>query len=256
LAVSTSLTSIDVGFNKIDRASARLILEAMKGKDMQFIGMGDCSLGVEEARTLAEYIGVMPSLTSLRLGDNLLEDEGVTSICEAMQSNKETKLTVLDVSENQVGPKGGKSVAAMLAITTSLTLVDLSNNMLCGMYWDDVYEEWTGTYTAEGIKAIADALGVNTSLTSLDVSGVRYKPHNLKGSGTVFGEALKSNKSMKELKMKYCELDAEDGKGLAVGLAFSASLTSLNIKDNHLNEQSKILLKNAVTGKQEFNLEL
>ena len=43
--------------------------------------------------------------------------------------------------------------------------MDLASNQVCG-YLD----QWTeGTYTAEGIKAIADALHVNASLTKLDV---------------------------------------------------------------------------------------
>ena len=42
--------------------------------------------------------------------------------------------------------------------------MDLANNQLCGLdRWGD------GTYTAEGIKAIADALRVNASLTVANV---------------------------------------------------------------------------------------
>ena len=42
--------------------------------------------------------------------------------------------------------------------------MNLSENQLCGLdRWGD------GTYNAEGITAIADALRVNASLTSLDV---------------------------------------------------------------------------------------
>ena len=66
MADSVSLTAIDVGFNGMDQTSARLILESMKGKDMQCIGMASCSLGVEEAKILAEYACVMASLTEAR----------------------------------------------------------------------------------------------------------------------------------------------------------------------------------------------
>ena len=63
LRVNASLMAINVGYNKIDLSSARLILDAMKGKNMQFIGMASCNLGVEEAKILAEYMRVMASLT-------------------------------------------------------------------------------------------------------------------------------------------------------------------------------------------------
>ena len=43
--------------------------------------------------------------------------------------------------------------------------LDLSSNQLCGL---DDYGR--GTYTAEGITAIADALKVTASITSVDLS--------------------------------------------------------------------------------------
>ena len=42
--------------------------------------------------------------------------------------------------------------------------MDLSGNQLCGVYVDDNFRR-QGTYTAEGITAIANALKVTASLT-------------------------------------------------------------------------------------------
>ena len=65
----------------------------------------------------------MPSVTELNLFNNTIEDQGVTAICEAVQSNKETKLASLNVGRNGIGPAGAKSVAAMAAAIASLTSV-------------------------------------------------------------------------------------------------------------------------------------
>ena len=51
---------------------------------------------------------------------------------------------------------------------------------------------------------------------------------NIKGSGEAFGEALKANTSLKTLKMTYCDLDTNDSKGLASGLAVHSVLTSVS----------------------------
>ena len=51
--------------------------------------------------------------------------------------------------------------------------------------------------------------------------------NNIKGSGEAFGEALKSNVTLKMLEMKGCGLGANDGKGLAGGIAVNGGLTSL-----------------------------
>ena len=46
--------------------------------------------------------------------------------------------------------------------------LDLASNRLCGL-WDDYDGQGLkGTYTAEGISMLADALRVNASLTSLE----------------------------------------------------------------------------------------
>ena len=66
---------------------------------------------------------VIASLTKLNLGSNLLKDEGVKVVCEALQSNKETKLASLNVASNSVGPVGAKAVAAMAAVVVSLRSV-------------------------------------------------------------------------------------------------------------------------------------
>ena len=44
--------------------------------------------------------------------------------------------------------------------------LDISNNQLCGLN-----EDGRGTYTAEGITAIANALRVNGALTECDLIG-------------------------------------------------------------------------------------
>ena len=55
----------------------------------------------------------------------------------------------------------------LLTVQPTLLQVNLSHNRLCGV-WDEAQFGRlvkTGTYTAEGIKAIADALRVSASLT-------------------------------------------------------------------------------------------
>ena len=96
---------------------------------------------------------------------NDLDDEGVSAVCKAIQSNKETKLASLNFGNNKIGPFGANALAAMVAVTGSLTSLNLGDNQLCGL---DKYGD--GTYSAEGITAIADALRVNGSLTSIDLS--------------------------------------------------------------------------------------
>ena len=68
--------------------------------------------------------------------------------------------------------------------------MDLADNQLCGL---DYYGK--GTYTAEGIKAIADALHVNASLTKISLAKNQLGEEGTKG----ICEALKANVTLVEL---------------------------------------------------------
>ena len=65
---------------------------------------------------LATALGINVRLTALDLSFNYLKDEGVSAVCEAIQSNKETKLALLNFEHNGIGPVGANAVAAMVAV--------------------------------------------------------------------------------------------------------------------------------------------
>ena len=81
--------------------------------------------------------------------------------------------------------------------------------------------------------------------------------HNdIKGSGEAFGEALKANMSLKTLEMTHCNLDANDSKGLAGGVAVHSGLTKLDVSSNLLSNEAKDMIRKAVEGREGFVLKL
>jgi hypothetical protein len=136
-----------------ERSGARRVLE---------VGMA----GATSTLYLAEALraSVTGALTELNIAGNSIKDEGITAICNAVQSNK---LTKLNVAGNNISPVGATAVAAMVAVTGGLTSINLSYNQLCGVWRTDRYS-LHGTYTAEGIAAIADAMRVNGALTKIE----------------------------------------------------------------------------------------
>jgi hypothetical protein len=75
------------------------------------------------AMLISFLIPAMGGLTALNFSHNYLKDEGVSAICKAIQSNKETKLASLNFKNNLIGPGGANAVAAMVAVTGALTQV-------------------------------------------------------------------------------------------------------------------------------------
>ena len=134
-SITGGLTVTNLLGNYLDAESAKMLAEVAKQK-----GISLC--GIQHDKTTADFSGralqppdtillasdlsqaiVAGGLTALDLSSNDLMDEGVSAVCEAIQSNKETKLTSLNFGDNDIGPVGANAVAAMVAVTGSLTEV-------------------------------------------------------------------------------------------------------------------------------------
>ena len=122
----------------------------------------------EGITAIADALRVNGALTELCIYGNRVGDEGVGAICESIQSNKETKLASLNFGDNGIGPVGANALAAMVAVTCSLTKLSFFPNKL---------EE-------EGTTAICEALEQNRTLKKLDISG-DWRASNIGGPAGV-----------------------------------------------------------------------
>ena len=137
---------------------------------------------------------------------------------------EDTNFSELDLSEKKNGVKGGMLLAYLVPAMCGLTSLDLSNNQLCGLD-----SHGNGTYTAEGITAITDALRVNGALTRLVLKDNNIGPQGAK----YLSEALKTNKSVTELDISNRggsssgDMKAEGAKYLAEMLSVNGALTKI-----------------------------
>jgi hypothetical protein len=70
---------------------------------------------------------------------------------------------MLDLSGKNLGVASAVVIASLIGVNGGLTSLNLSDNQLCGLD-----NRGRGTYTAEGITAIADALRVTGALTKIE----------------------------------------------------------------------------------------
>ena len=136
--VTGSLTSLNLASNRLC--------------GLEFRGNGTYT--AEGITAISDAMRVNGSLTSLDLRSNIIMDEGVSAVCEAIQSNKETKLTSLNFRKNYIGPVGANAVAAMVVVTGALTRLVLKDNNI----------------GPQGAKYLSEALKTNKSVTELDIS--------------------------------------------------------------------------------------
>jgi len=179
--VSASLTSLTLDANNI-RGTGYSFGEALKrNSSLKELVMRGCSLDAEDGKGLAASLAVTASLTSLGLGGNKLQDEGIASICDALQSNQQTKLVSVNFSANEITTVGAKSVAALLAVVASLTAIDVSWNKIDQLSARALLEALKDkdmqsigmagcNLGVEEAKILAEYASVMASLTSCDVS--------------------------------------------------------------------------------------
>ena len=216
LRVNGVLTKVSLAKNQLGEEGTKAICEALEQnktlKELEISGeMFEKSNigGTAGVKHVAKLLGVNGGLTALDLSSNRLKDEGVSAVCEAIQSNKETKLASLNFKDNGIGPVGSKSVAAMVAVTGSLTKIDVSWNI----------------FGPEGAKVFADALRVNGGLTKMSLAHT-----DLEEGTKAICEALKQNKTLKELDLSgYKNIGGEAGaKHVADMLGVNNALTNIS----------------------------
>jgi Ran GTPase-activating protein (RanGAP) involved in mRNA processing and transport len=247
----------------------------------EHIGPAGCKLIAEALRT-----SVTGGLTALDLSSNDLKDEGVSAVCEAIlyiQSNKETNLSSLNMSENRIGPVGAKSVAAMVAVTGGLTVVNLLGNKLdaesakmlaevakqkgislCGIQ----LEQTTANFSHRNLMPpdailLASDLSqavVTGALTKIDVRWNIFGPEGAK----VFADALRVNGGLTSLDLsnnELCGLNARGGTYTAEGitaiadaLRVNGGLTALDLSSNDLKDEGVSAVCEAIQSNKETKL--
>ena len=106
LGVDGALTKLSLASNYLKEEGTKAICEALKQnktlKELDLSGYDNIGRAAG-AKHVADMLGVNGGLTALDLSNNNLYDEGVSAVCEAIQSNKETKLASLNMGKNRIG---------------------------------------------------------------------------------------------------------------------------------------------------------
>jgi len=256
LIVGGSLTSLDLGYNSIDKEAALTLVSIFKKMDqMKRLGLASCNLGADGASAVADHVRFSGSLANLSLADNGLttfgkDMSGVEALADALRFNR--SLTRLNLSGNKMGPEGVKALAPGIAANGSVTSLILSHNSI----------------GATGVKPLADALAVNSSLTSLDV---RHNSISGEGASQLAKVVVDNPKiqmfnkipikkmrddSFTELDLNRHGIGVEGGMVVAGLLPVMGDLTSLNVRYNDLCDEGEDAIRKAVQGREGFDLKM
>jgi hypothetical protein len=152
----------------------------------------------------------------------------------------------------------------MLGVNGGLTSLDLSVNQLCGVWTD--YRGQHGTYTAEGITAIADAMRVNGALTVTNLLGNKLDAESAKMLAEVAKQKGISlcgiRRDQTTADFSYMEFNLPDVILLASDLSqavVTGALTECNLCGTTLGlhgEEGEALIRKAMQERAGFKLRI
>ena len=261
IRVNGALTRVDVRQNNIAGDGAVQLAAAVLGnlkidvfneipiKEMRANSLTELDLngkyfGVEGGMVVAGLIPVMGALTVTNLLGNQLDAKSAKMLSEVAKQKGislcgiQRQQTTADFSNQNLQPPDAILLASDLSqavVTGALTSINLSDNKMCGV-WTDLYGQH-GTYTAEGITAIADAMRVNGGLTSIDLSGNQLCGIWTDDDGDQHGTYT-----------------AEGITAIADALRVNGALTSINLRGNELGDKGWGAIFAAICGNKDSKI--
>ncbi|XP_037079675.1 protein phosphatase 1 regulatory subunit 37-like [Pollicipes pollicipes] len=168
LKLNLRLDLVDLRINHFDNDSVSFLLEALAQQPASAKGEGLASLNlwcnrftVKSAGCLAALLGRHTALETLNLGRNVLGDETLRVVKEALMGN--ASLRRLGLQECRLGCEGAVALAEILAGNAALQRVDLRGNGV----------------RVGGLLALTRALEHNTRLLQLDLDPAGDEPERL-----------------------------------------------------------------------------
>ena len=222
----------------------------MEQRGAKLLGHGaDCKLERLSSEDVHAVAAALKAATALRKLELQYFDMGLKE-CQALGNGLRglTSLTALSLIELRLGDQGAAAIFEAPHATTGSTLATL-----------DLRGNGIGP---EGVRAVAEYLMANTSVTSVDVLSnsldvesadlllkVKVEKPNLR---TLCG--LTHNET--KLNLNGRGLGPGDAKLLAPEILVMASLSRLDVRHTLLGEEGKAVLRTAVEGRSEFELML
>jgi hypothetical protein len=157
---------------------------------------------------------------------------GLLAVAQLMRGSASVNL-----ANNKLTCAEALQVADGLRLSTRLQQLNVSNNRICGVWFDS--GTFKGEYTPDGVLALAEAIRASPCLTRLDVSqnclGVAYvdgvRINSMKGLAALT-EAMAASSSLRKLVIGYNSLGPTAGAAVAAAFAASKSLCELDISGN------------------------
>ncbi|KAF9625694.1 hypothetical protein IFM89_026274 [Coptis chinensis] len=209
LKKNSSLRFLELDNNMIEYSGFTSLADALlENNTIQSIHLNGNYGGALGAAALAKGSERNKSLRELHLHGNSIGNEGVRALMSGLSAHK-GKFTLLDLGNNEIGPKGAFHIAEFIKKTKGLLWLNL--------YMNDIGDE--------GAERIAESLKENRTITTIDLGG-----NNIHAKGvTAISQVLKDNAVIKSLELGYNPIGPDGAKAIAEVLKFHGKIEILKL---------------------------
>lgn len=187
------------------------------------------------ARSLAKAMWVNDTITCLDLSSNELNDHSGTYLARILKRNSTLKKIELD--NNQLGPKTCAAFGESLLLNKSLVYLSLDSNPI------------VADNDLSGLKALADSLKVNKTLTSLNL----WRTGITETGGRTIASALEENDSILFCEVGHNPIHRGDVKRIYDKLDFNLAHYEKNERSRREKEKSNDEVRKKIEEKEEVS---
>ncbi|KAF6174535.1 hypothetical protein GIB67_004729 [Kingdonia uniflora] len=185
----------------------------------------------------------------LHLHGNSIGNEGVRALMSGLSAHK-GKFTLLDIGNNEIGPKGAFHVAEFVKKSKSLLWLNFYMNDIGDEGAEKIAEALKQNRTitaidlggnnihAKGVTAISQVLKDNHVITSLELG---YNPLGSDGAKAL-AEVLKFHGKIQILKLGWCQIGVKGAEFIADTLKYNTTITTLDLRANGLGDDGAVCL--------------
>lgn len=176
------LKVLNLAHNQLELRGLDIVVQALGSSHLEELVLTDNLLGPKAGQLVSELLLQVPSLATVNLSENFLQEEGAAMIAKVLRGAPPTRELSLDLSSNDLRVAGAKALAALLEMDGVRSL-ELASNRL---------------HDFES-KALAQVLRPNRRLTFLGLA-----ENNISDEGvTALLEALRDNEKLQTLELDY-----------------------------------------------------
>ena len=243
---NSNLEQLDLTNNDL-KTSSLLILQALKeNSKLKVLGLSDNNMTGGAAENLASVIKNNSNLEHLYLANNDLKTPSIL-ILQALKEN--SKLKVLDLSDNNMTGEAAEDLASVIKNNSNLKQLYLANNDLktSSILILQALKETSklktlnlnnNNMTGEAVEDLANVIKNNSNLEQLCLAN-----NNLGTSSILILQALKENPKLKLLNLNSNNMTGEAAEDLVLVIKYNSNLEQLYLANNDLRTFSILILQ-------------